>query len=72
MADRQRRYRVHVGLEYPTDPDVIRRLRAGEPIPMAERGLKRAEPGDIVADLPEASVPWLLGLGAIEEVGRDG
>jgi hypothetical protein len=31
---------------------------------------KRAEPGDVVDDLPEKSVKWLLKDGKIEEVGQ--
>jgi hypothetical protein len=30
---------------------------------------KRAEPGDVVDDLPEKSVKWLIRDGKIEEVG---
>lgn len=29
---------------------------------------KRAEPGDVVADLPKSAIPWLLECGAIEAV----
>jgi hypothetical protein len=31
---------------------------------------KRAEPGDVVDDLPPGSVGWLLDAGAIEPVGK--
>jgi hypothetical protein len=31
---------------------------------------KRAEPGDIVDDLPEKSLPWLLEEGIVTEVGE--
>jgi hypothetical protein len=31
---------------------------------------KRAEPGDVVDDLPEKSVKWLLKDGKIKEVGQ--
>jgi hypothetical protein len=31
---------------------------------------KRAEPGDIVTDLPAKSVPWLLEQGVIESVDK--
>lgn len=52
-----KQYRVLVGLDYP---------RGG-------RGPdRRAEPGDVVDDLPKTSVPWLLEQGAIEEVSGDG
>lgn len=29
-------------------------------------GTKRAEPGDVVTDLPSKSIPWLLEQGCIE------
>lgn len=52
-----KQYRALVGLDYP---------RGG-------RGPdRRAEPGDVVDDLPKTSVPWLLEQGAIEEVSGDG
>lgn len=35
-----------------------------------KQGEKRAEIGDIVDDLPEKSVPWLLRQGCIEECKR--
>lgn len=62
-------YRVLNGISYPTDPKIVRRLLAGEHIPWTARHLKRAEPGDVVADLPAASVPWLLEQGHIAPVG---
>jgi len=70
---RRRRYRVLVGLNYPTSPSVLTRLAAGEDVPREQRHETRAEPGDIVDDLPEMSVKWLLKKGIIEEVeGADG
>lgn len=47
------RYRAKVGMNYR---------------PAAGADEKRVEPGDVVADIPEKSVPWLLGQGLIEEV----
>lgn len=45
-------YRVLVGLNYPT-----------------KAGLdKRAEPGDVITDLPAKSVGWLVDEGYVEEV----
>jgi hypothetical protein len=35
------------------------------------RGSRRAEPDDIVTDLPPKSVPWLLEQGHIEKVEAD-
>lgn len=61
-----RRYRVLVGLSYPTDAAVIRRLQAGEAVAWEQRGLRRAEAGAVVSDLPAVSVPWLLEQGLIE------
>lgn len=48
-----KKYRVLVGLNYPTKT----------------KNDKRAEPGDKVTDLPEKSIPELIGLGYIEEAG---
>lgn len=68
------KYRVLAsGLCYPTDPRIIRRLQAGENIPMAQRGM--CEPhriGDIVDDVPKASVPGLLAKGWLELVQEVG
>lgn len=64
------RFRVLKGINYPTDPEILRRLRAGENIPWPDRQMRRAEPGDVVDDLPTASVPWLLEDGAIEPAGE--
>ncbi|UBU11604.1 hypothetical protein [Nonomuraea gerenzanensis] len=52
-----KQYRVLAGLDYPA------RGRGGE---------RRAEPGEVVEDLPKTSVAWLLEQGAIEEVTDDG
>lgn len=34
--------------------------------------VKRADPGDIVTDIPEKSLPWLLKQGHIEPVEEGG
>lgn len=62
------RYRVLVGINYPTDPAITRRLLAGEggQIPFKDRGYKRAEPGDVVDDISNADVAWLLAKRGIE------
>lgn len=65
-------YRAVVGLSYPTDPKVIARLQKGEQIPWEERGMKRAEAGEVLDDIPSVSVPWLLDQGLIEEADRPG
>ncbi len=69
------KYRVLVsGLQYPTDPRVLRRLEAGEKIPLRQR--RMCEPhavGDIVDDVPKASLPVLLSkhwIEPVEEVGE--
>ena len=62
------RYRALVELFYPTDPGVIQRVLDGEQVKLSRRGMKRADAGAIVDDLPEASVEWLLAKGKIEPV----
>lgn len=64
-------YRVLVPISYPTDPAVLARIRKGERVPMAERGLKRVPPGRVVSDIPERSIPWLTQQGCIERVGEE-
>jgi len=60
------KYRVLIGLNYVVDKSVLRRLRAGEAVPFAERKERRAEPGEVVDDLPVGDVEYLLARGAIE------
>lgn len=62
------RYRVIVGLDYPTSAAILRRLMEGENIPFPERKMRRAEPGEIVSDIPASSVPALIEKGYIEAV----
>jgi len=66
----QPRYRVLVPISYPTDPAILARIRQGERVPMAERGMKRIPAGRVVADIPERSIPWLVEQGCIERVGE--
>ena len=61
-------YRILVELSYPTDPAVLARLRAHEGVPWEERGMVVHLPGELVADVPEESVPWLLEQGVLERV----
>lgn len=49
-----KKYRALVGLNYPTKSNKE----------------KRAEPGQVVSDLPEKSLPELINLGYIEEAGN--
>ena len=64
------KYRVLVdGLTYPTDPRILRRLAAGEQIPLGKRGMCEPHPiGDIVDDLPRGSIAGLIAAGWVEPV----
>ncbi len=66
------RYRLLTGLSYPTDPKVIARIAGGDHSDAAHaeraRSMERHEKGDIVDNIPEPSIPWLLKDGCIEEV----
>lgn len=66
-----KRYRVLTGLEYPTDPAIIRRILAGDVRPEDRSANRQVEAGEIVDDVPAVSVPWLLVQGVIEEVTDD-
>lgn len=56
-------------LNWPADPAVIRRLLAGESIPMDQRGeIRTARQGEIVSDVPAGSVGWLVEQGLIDPV----
>ena len=69
----RQRYRALRGLNYPTDPDVIRRIQAGEKVPVEERRETRVEAGEIVTDLPPVVERSYLARGdCIEEVGASG
>lgn len=67
------KYRIMVaGLCYPTDPRIVKRLAAGENVPMAQRAM--CEPhaiGDVVDDVPSPSVPGLVRKGWLQEVSDD-
>jgi hypothetical protein len=67
-------YRVLIpsGIEYPTDPAMVRRLKRGDKVPYAERGNKHVRKGRVVDDIPKESVPILLRKGWIEEVVEKG
>ena len=63
-----KQYLIKQTLWYPTDKAVIARLKAGENLPIKERGpIRQAEPGEIVSDLPLVSIPGLLEHDYIEE-----
>ena len=59
-------YLVKTGLTYPVGEANIKRAKAGKMDAVTE--WKRAEVGDVVGDIPDVSLPWLLKKGAIEEV----
>lgn len=61
-----KRYRAKTGLSYPTNPQVIARLKRGENVPWEERRAKEVAAGEIVTDIPAVSVPWLLEQNLIE------
>ncbi len=62
----------HSGLTYPADPDIVRRLLAGENIPIPERGLKEVGEGDIVDDIPACSLAALIDKGYVEALPEHG
>lgn len=57
---------VKVGLTYPVGEANVKRAKAGRLEAVTE--WKRAESGDVVDDIPEVSLPWLLAKGHIEAV----
>lgn len=61
-------YRVLIpsGIEYPTDPAIVRRIKRGEKVAYAERGHRRAECGELVDDIPKESLAVLVRKGWIE------
>ncbi len=62
------KYRVNVGLSYPTDARIVQRLKSGENIAWGARHVKEVAPGEIVEDIPEMSVKALLAKGVIEVI----
>ena len=64
----KKRYRALVGLEYPTDPRIIARIKSGKTVPFEERHNRQVEAGEIVDDIPPECVPGLLERGKIAEV----
>ena len=55
-----------VGLTYPVGNTNIARAKRGDMDKVTE--WKHVEPGEVVDDIPEVSVPWLLRAGRIEAV----
>ena len=60
-------YRALRELRYPTDPEIVARLVAGENPPLRARHMKTVAAGMAVDDLPAESIPLLLEKGWIEE-----
>ena len=61
-------YKANVDLFYPVDSAVLRKLRAGENLPMRQRRMKHVPAGSVVTDIPRESVAVLLAKGQITEV----
>ena len=61
-----RAYRVLTGLNYPIEAAYARQLARGEAVARDPSKERRAEPGDVVTDLPAQSIAWLLEQGHIE------
>ena len=55
-------------ISFPTDREVIERIKDGERVPFDERGMKTVKAGKTTTEIPPESVPWLLEQGLIEEV----
>lgn len=62
------RYRVLVGISYPTDPRLIAAKLRGDYISAVDYITTRREIGDLASDIPEVCVPFLLAQGVIEPV----
>lgn len=60
-------YRALRELRYPTDPEIIAKLVAGENPPLRARHMKVVAAGIVVDDLPAESIPVLIEKGWIEE-----
>lgn len=56
-----KRWLVHTGIEYPTNPSA----------PVEQWDVRRAEPGDVVDDIPASSLGWLEEQDYITPAGRN-
>lgn len=65
------RYRALRGLNYQTDPAIIRRHKLGDVRPGDYARTRRVEPGEIVEDMPAHAVAIYLAKGCIEPVADD-
>ena len=61
-------WRLLRDLWYPTDPAVVQSLTNGDNPPLRSRGMRHITAGEVVGDIPAASVPVLLAKGWIEPV----
>lgn len=68
MDNVKKQYQVNHELFYPTNPAVLRKLKAGENLPLIQRGMKHVVLGEIVDDIPAVSIAGLLEKGWIQEV----
>lgn len=70
----KQRYRVLIpsGIEYPTDPDIIKEIEAGGNPGFDRRGHKHVNCGRIVDDIPRKSIPILLRKKWIELADGEG
>jgi len=62
------KYKVLVGLAYPTSAAILKRIADGENVPWEDRKVKEVAVGDIVDDIPANSIGWLLAKGYIEKL----
>ena len=67
--DRSASFRVLAAIDYPA-PEDVRHAAAGALDRV--RTWRHAEPGDVVDDIPDQSVAWLLADGIIEHVDGGG
>jgi hypothetical protein len=61
-----KRYEVLTGLTYPIGEANVNKAKAGKLDEVTK--WKRAEPGEVVDDIPAVSIAWLLEQGQIAEV----
>lgn len=65
-ADEKQQHRALVAIAYPTSEEAIARIQAGEQVPWVERAVREVAAGEVVDDIPAASLGWLLEQGIVE------
>lgn len=65
----RQRYRVLVGISYPTDPRLVAAKLRGDRIAEVDYITVRREIGALVTDIPDVCLPWMVAQGIIEPVG---